>query len=587
MVNHPLGLGLPTLRCGLAVAALGLIMLPPLIAGIRFLVQGKKDKKVLDISDQSTANRHAVWKTVWEQGKEKEALRIMMELPFYHPLDKNHENDEVETLVVQHVNHEDHENPEDDKQLEGRDVHGDDDDDDDSDKEYDELTPFRPVLAELNKDHLPALASFIRRQRDPYFNGNPPIVHEPLYGAYHICFPLEFEDVRWIARFPLNGTKALWDDLSASALESEARTMLLLEAETTIPMPRVYGFSSITGNELNCPYIFMSYIEGVSLHDIWWGRHEGIHDEQMNERCRRRALEGIASSMKQLRKLSSKLGGFMHFNEDGKSFEIQPMRHIDLNASYDHLRKNGVSADNVVYRKYGPFERPAKAYTCTIDMLEEFDDTLNGSAAFALGIKRLLQILIHWLPTPEHGNQFDLTHPDFDLQNFIVSEDGELMGIIDWDNVAMVPRTIGSEQYPCWLTKAWDGSRYRYFLPEENQAMVPGNEDPPETYEYYRRVYREAMSCNGDEMSVAKTDDNSFNATRASLIANNLLNAARDPMSTDHIVWRMVDKIAAVSTSDIELDFYEIAEELGEWDVDVYKMDALEDGFRLLFTKDL
>jgi hypothetical protein len=32
-----------------------------------------------------------------------------------------------------------------------------------------------------------------------------------------------------------------------------------------------------------------------------------------------------------------------------------------------------------------------------------------------------------------------LAHPDFDIQNVIVSEEGELRGLIDWDGVAALP----------------------------------------------------------------------------------------------------------------------------------------------------
>lgn len=55
-----------------------------------------------------------------------------------------------------------------------------------------------------------------------------------------------------------------------------------------------------------------------------------------------------------------------------------------------------------------------------------------------------MKLLISWLRVPEDEKQFDLAHPDLDLQNIIVSEKGELMGIIDWDNVTAVPRLMGS-----------------------------------------------------------------------------------------------------------------------------------------------
>ena len=53
-------------------------------------------------------------------------------------------------------------------------------------------------------------------------------------------------------KIPINGTASKWDELSASALTSEANTMRLLKRETTIPLPDVLDFSSTTQNTLRC-----------------------------------------------------------------------------------------------------------------------------------------------------------------------------------------------------------------------------------------------------------------------------------------------------------------------------------------------
>lgn len=57
---------------------------------------------------------------------------------------------------------------------------------------------------------------------------------------------------------------------------------------------------------------------------------------------------------------------------------------------------------------------------------------------------------------------FVLVHPDFDIQNFIVSEEGELQGIIDWDGVTAEPRSLGNERYPEWFSRDWDPDMYGY-----------------------------------------------------------------------------------------------------------------------------
>lgn len=61
------------------------------------------------------------------------------------------------------------------------------------------------------------------------------------------------------------------------------------------------------------------------------------------------------------------------------------------------------------------------------------------------GLALLLRQLITWIPESSGiDHPFVLAHPDFDIQNFLVSAEGELKGIIDWDGVAAVPRTLGN-----------------------------------------------------------------------------------------------------------------------------------------------
>ncbi len=40
---------------------------------------------------------------------------------------------------------------------------------------------------------------------------------------------------------------------------------------------------------------------------------------------------------------------------------------------------------------------------------------------------------------------FVLAHPNFDTQNSVVSEEGEVRGDIAWDSISAVPRTLGNE----------------------------------------------------------------------------------------------------------------------------------------------
>jgi hypothetical protein len=133
---------------------------------------------------------------------------------------------------------------------------------------------FSAVLSALNREQLPLLAKAILQKVDPHSPATQttPSVGDLLYGSSHVVFPLIFNTgLRWVTKIPINGTASTWNDTSASALSSEANTMRILKRQTTIPLPNVLDFSPTTKNDLQCPYIIMTYVPGVSLYNVWFG----------------------------------------------------------------------------------------------------------------------------------------------------------------------------------------------------------------------------------------------------------------------------------------------------------------------------
>ncbi|KIJ92236.1 hypothetical protein K443DRAFT_13756 [Laccaria amethystina LaAM-08-1] len=51
------------------------------------------------------------------------------------------------------------------------------------------------------------------------------------------------------------------------------------------------------------------------------------------------------------------------------------------------------------------------------------------------------------------NEQFVFTHPEYDVQNFLLNKEGSLTAIIDWDGVITYPRTLGYARYPSWITR--------------------------------------------------------------------------------------------------------------------------------------
>lgn len=382
---------------------------------------------------------------------------------------------------------------------------------------------FSAVLSTLDREQLPLIARAILQRVEPQdaaTQTKPVSVGEPMYGSYHVLFPLTFDSgLRWVAKIPINGAANKWDEMSASALVSEVHTMRLLKRTTTIPLPEVLDFSSTTENPLRCPYIIMSFVSGVSLYDIWFGHRLRGASNEATRACRTRALESIASAMVQLGKFAFRTGGRLLFGSDGNPSGVGPMRQVDHRAMLDRWFVHQDPDDDPIYVECPASSDPKAYYTVMLDMHPEEEPVHKG-------LVMLLRQLISWIPEPGEIDPFVLAHPDFDIQNFIVSDDGSLVGIIDWDGVAAVPRTLGNEKYPGWLTRDWDPAKYGYTESMEDGVEPEGVwEDSPECLAYYRGVYDRIMAV----LRAGTTHGSNTNLCRMSLITDNLAIAAHDP----------------------------------------------------------
>ncbi|KAI0109579.1 hypothetical protein GGR51DRAFT_512001 [Nemania sp. FL0031] len=435
---------------------------------------------------------------------------------------------------------------------------------------------FSGVLSALDKNQLPLLGRdiFLRTQPQIAPANTEPVVGDPIYGSYHVLFPLTFHTgLCWLAKIPINGTADKWDAISASSLAAEARTMQLLKRETTIPLPDVLDFSSTTQNVLRCPYIILSHIAGLPLYDVWFGHQLNGEDLEANRTRRIRALQGIASAMMQLGSFSFQTSGSLIFSSDGSPLRTGSARRVDQRAILDRWFIHQDPANDPIYASHEASSDPKAYYTFMIDLHPEKNSFQKGLAA-------LLRQLINWIPESSGTGGFVLTHPDFDIQNFIVSEDGDLRGIIDWDGVAAVPRTIGNARYPGWLTRDWDPDMYGYQESME-QGMKPVGvwEDSPSCLAEYRQVYKDAIAT-------CKKDDNSVDLCRMSLITDNLLIAAEDPPGQAEILRNISQNVWARAGQDSEFDFGKLVTMFAEDNVDVSVMKALQIGFNTLLLEE-
>ena len=377
------------------------------------------------------------------------------------------------------------------------------DEDDDDDDDDDELAIFRPVLAKIDLDVLPNFALTIRRRIEQAKSADLDTVSPttkcnaivpPLTGSDHIVFPLRFSDgACWILKVPARGCTSHWCEVSARSLTAEARTMHLLKRKTTIPLPEVYAFDASLENELHVPYILMEFIDGMALHKVWFNR---AVSESSLEQIRRTTLEELAFAMVQLNDFAYKQCGSLEFDQKGDVVGIGPFADLSSSKLHEPSEMNDSILDELgIICQSGPFQDPKEYLRYDVDSRQPPGTNLcRGKLmdGYDHGAYKLIRIFIDWVPFTPHkeGLDFVLMFPDFSPQNVLVTEEGHLRGLIDWDGVISMPRCLGCETYPSWLTRDWDSIMYRYNPTVEKNEQ---RENSPEELAHYRTLYNQFM----------------------------------------------------------------------------------------------
>ncbi|KAL8770459.1 MAG: hypothetical protein Q9209_003885 [Squamulea sp. 1 TL-2023] len=375
------------------------------------------------------------------------------------------------------------------------------------------------------------------------------VLSPPLSGSYNILFPIRFKDgLEWLLKVPANGCDG-WDEQSARALTSEVLTMKYLFNHSAIPVPRIHSFDSSSTNAIRCPYILMERIDGTPLHYGWYGDGDGPGSL---DRFRERTLNDIAKAMVQLENFAFPSAGALQYNAKDKRLDVGVYRKVDHYAENDRVRL-GDDEDLTTFSEHGPFAEPKDYFLSSLEKSDatELSHTLQS-------YRKLLRLLIVWFfeATGEDSLGFVLAHPDFNLQNILVGDDGSLQGLVDWDGVVAVPRCIGCGAYPLWLTPDWDPLWWSYDANKDSTVDEDG--DPimtPNDLDKYRSIYarsiEEALRTHSSQNSLSHSnslqcgpaEQPQYSCTKLSSLARSLYIAANEPLSLPYNIPMILDKI--------------------------------------------
>lgn len=306
-------------------------------------------------------------------------------------------------------------------------------------------------------------------------------VIDQLNGSFNMVYILQFNDgLKYVIRLPALGWSNRWTPAAKKAFDSQVLTMHLIRRMTDIPLPDILAFDSTQGNSLGTPYMVISFISGDTVEALWC---DETGPTPLEER-RSRILRTTAMAMAQLQSLKFDWIGSLQLNDQAEENSLGIGSCYEWNLPSRHAELQGQDPD---IKEFGPFRT-------TNDYLDYLHDSQERDPhPMAVGCRELLTRMIASLPLsvekPHDGGNdetFVLTAPDFDSQNFMVDEQGNLTGIIDWDHVQTMPLFLGYCRYPEWITRDCDPLFYSY----PSNAM----EGSPEQLRQYRQHYAAEMA---------------------------------------------------------------------------------------------
>ncbi|KAH6888914.1 kinase-like domain-containing protein [Coprinopsis sp. MPI-PUGE-AT-0042] len=256
-------------------------------------------------------------------------------------------------------------------------------------------------------------------------------------GDCHRVFRITFSDnFQMVARipYPVTGPKYY-------GLASEVATMEYLRM-SGIPVPKVYGYDPREDNAVGMAYIFMEYVEGRSLNDVW----SDLEDKEIVDVVRQiTQIEGKMS------KLSFPAGGSLYFANDLEKVGLQGVPvpgHERFRIGPDarllmwHKKRvqldvdRGPSNKEIAFLKeFGQRVRPTRRHRWTAVKFE-----LQSPSDHIQNLERYLSITEAFIPEDPDLQRFSITHPDLDIiDNIIVNPDCQIVSLIDWQNTAVLP----------------------------------------------------------------------------------------------------------------------------------------------------
>ncbi|RDX51451.1 hypothetical protein OH76DRAFT_292129 [Lentinus brumalis] len=299
------------------------------------------------------------------------------------------------------------------------------------------------------------------------------IIAPPKHGSYNLLYEACFSDgISWAIRV----AHCPWNELQERSMRLDIIGQEYISAHTSIPIPLVHAYDCSTNNVLRRPYAVTDFVHGTRLVDVW-------NDASWwtGERSKERLLASVAKHMVALAELEFDKIGCLDRGEADGSHHVVPFP-----CAFDEEEESGIP--NTL--NFGPFESAHSYYLALVRERGRYG--IVGTDRLAM-----LRMLLATLPDDRFdGPPFHFGHPDFDSQNILINDAGEVSGFLDWDGLCILPRQVAALTYPSWLTVDWDPGAYAGY-----------KENPPYDTEADLHMYRQMYNASIDAASGGRFTD--------------------------------------------------------------------------------
>ncbi|KAH6888910.1 kinase-like domain-containing protein [Coprinopsis sp. MPI-PUGE-AT-0042] len=330
-------------------------------------------------------------------------------------------------------------------------------------------------------------------------------------GGFNRTFLVVFQGgFKMVARIPYPITAPKY-----FAIASEVATMEFL-GSFGMPVPEVYGYSPSEDNDAETAYIFMEYVQGSSLIDVW----RGLKDEEVVD-----VIRQITQLEVRMMRMSFPAGGSLYFGEDlekvgmngvpvsgDERFCVGPDTRVPLwygrraqlevdrgpYHSVEDALVAGAYKEIAYLKRFGkpllPFRRERRP---------SFKFQPQSPSEHIQNLERYLSIAPSLIPEDARLTQFRIRHPDLQFANIIINSACQVVGLIDWQHTSVLPMFLlaGIPQ----RLQNHDDASFRQMIhplrPENLDGMSDARRDHEE-YIFRRRLVhhhyvKNSRECNG------------------------------------------------------------------------------------------